>query len=104
MSLLTVRSSPVVLIHFTDQISGGFLHYFTEDFAAMDKFLGTGWANTEFRSYTFDTHDADNAHLIETQESRQRRDQKPLDREEKTNLKRASTDKAASATAIQAKV
>lgn len=65
----------------------------TEDWTGSDRFNGTGWANTEYRTYTFSTHDAANAHLIETPESRQRRtrDTKPLDTEEKTNLKRTST-------------
>lgn len=34
--------------------TGGFLHYITDDWESKDKFPGTGWANTEFRSYTFD--------------------------------------------------
>jgi hypothetical protein len=34
--------------------AGGFLHYITDDWDSKDKFPGTGWANTEFRSYTFD--------------------------------------------------
>lgn len=34
---------------------GGLLHYLTDDWADQEKFPGTGWANTEFRSYTFDT-------------------------------------------------
>lgn len=33
---------------------GGFLHYLTEDHHDKGKFPGTGWANTEFRSYHFD--------------------------------------------------
>lgn len=70
----------------------------------MDRFQGTGWANTEFRSYIFDTHDSKNAHLIETKASKQRRERKPLDQEEVSNLKQTATNNAANVTAIQAKV
>lgn len=57
----------------------------------MQKFAGTGWANTEYRSYSFGSHESDKGHLVETQASRDRRDVKPLDKEERTNLKRTST-------------
>ncbi|KAJ5661925.1 uncharacterized protein N7477_009541 [Penicillium maclennaniae] len=63
---------------------GGFLHYFTEDWEDSSEFQGTGWMNTEYRTFTFsdeehkhdlDGHplDGDNATLIETGESRERR-------------------------------
>ena len=63
---------------------GGFLHYFTEDWEDSSQYQGTGWTNTEFRSYTFseETHkddlegyplEGDNATLVETVESRERR-------------------------------
>ncbi|KAJ5173096.1 phosphoglycerate mutase family protein [Penicillium capsulatum] len=63
---------------------GGFLHYFTEDWEDSSQYQGTGWVNTEFRSFVFseETHtddlegyalDGDNASLVETIESRQRR-------------------------------
>ncbi|KAI9736569.1 MAG: hypothetical protein M1818_006080 [Claussenomyces sp. TS43310] len=52
---------------------GGFLHYFTEDWVGHEKFLGTGWANTEFRSYVFRYENDENASLIETPESCERR-------------------------------
>ncbi|GAB7337930.1 hypothetical protein MBLNU457_4314t1 [Dothideomycetes sp. NU457] len=88
---------------------GGFLHYFTEDWAGHDKFQGTGWANTEFRSYTFAPEGG--AHLIETPESRQRRagTEKPLSKEEQKNLARTTSDKSnddsyQKAQAIQSKV
>ncbi|GAB7337931.1 hypothetical protein MBLNU457_4314t2 [Dothideomycetes sp. NU457] len=129
---------------------GGFLHYFTEDWAGHDKFqgshhhehhhlhlhqhsekfrphhhmgeidlflnellndhrAGTGWANTEFRSYTFAPEGG--AHLIETPESRQRRagTEKPLSKEEQKNLARTTSDKSnddsyQKAQAIQSKV
>lgn len=72
---------------------GGFLHYFTEDWSGSEKFAGTGWANTEFRSYTFSSHEPSEAHLIETPESRMRRagDAKPLDHNEQTQLKQTAT-------------
>jgi hypothetical protein len=45
-------------VHLRDKadidFAGGFLHYITDDWDSKDKFPGTGWANTEFRSYTFD--------------------------------------------------
>ncbi|KAF1981552.1 phosphoglycerate mutase family protein-like protein [Aulographum hederae CBS 113979] len=68
---------------------GGFLHYLTEDWSDHDKFVGTGWANTEFRSYTFDPNGGANASLVETQESLQRRagDSKRLSETEQRNLK-----------------
>ncbi|KAK5163893.1 uncharacterized protein LTR77_010287 [Saxophila tyrrhenica] len=99
---------------------GGYLHYLTEDWSDSARFAGTGWANTEFRSYSSSTYQADEAHFTETQESRRRRlgDEKPLDHNEATQLKRTSTnerkqetsdylDKAAKTNdvqAIQAKV
>nr|ACA34722.1 CtnF [Monascus aurantiacus] len=63
---------------------GGFLHYFTEDWEDSSEYQGTGWANTEFRTFEFaDVEhkddlegyglDGDNATLIETVESRRRR-------------------------------
>lgn len=55
---------------------GGFLHYFTNDWEDSNKYLGTGWLNTETRSYTYaagvDSNDED-AGLVETMESRIRR-------------------------------
>lgn len=75
--------------------TGGFLHYFTEDWNESNKFAGTGWANTEWRSYTFASSlsDPSDAHLSETPESRQRRKggERALDREEHVNLKRTVT-------------
>ncbi|KAF9888655.1 hypothetical protein FE257_008413 [Aspergillus nanangensis] len=64
---------------------GGFLHYFTEDWEESSKYQGTGWLNTEYRTYTFSEEehrddlegyqlDGDNATLVETIESRERRD------------------------------
>ncbi|KAL9113578.1 MAG: hypothetical protein Q9227_002316 [Pyrenula ochraceoflavens] len=55
---------------------GGFLHYFTEDFEDSGVHNGTGWSNTEYRTYTW-TQEAE-AHLIETPESRVRRGKSPV--------------------------
>ncbi|OAX82876.1 hypothetical protein ACJ72_02773 [Emergomyces africanus] len=63
---------------------GGFLHYFTEDWQDSMLYQGTGWRNTEYRTYTFSDSvdqddlygglvDGDNASIIETPESRTRR-------------------------------
>ncbi|KAI9835870.1 MAG: hypothetical protein M1819_001768 [Sarea resinae] len=70
---------------------GGFLHFFTEDWTDSNKYEGTGWTNTEFRSYRFTAGDSDdaNASLIETPESRELRrgTEHPLGEAEKTQLK-----------------
>lgn len=51
---------------------GGLLHYLTEDWEDANQGMGTGWQNTELRSYTFvDEGDADAAHVRETSHSRQ---------------------------------
>lgn len=73
-------------------LPGGFLHYFTEDWVGSEKFTGTGWANTEFRSYTFSSHEPSEAHLLETPDSKRRRtgDAKPLDQNEQTQLKKTA--------------
>ncbi|KAJ5105395.1 phosphoglycerate mutase family protein [Penicillium alfredii] len=63
---------------------GGFLHYFTEDWEDSSQYQGTGWTNTEYRTFEFsdEVHkddlegfelDDDNASLVETIESRHRR-------------------------------
>ena len=94
MSLLTVLSSAALIAYAIALIkSGGFLHYFTEDWSGANRLQGTGWANTEFRSYTFNTSELEEAHLLETSASKQRRygDAKPLDHNEATQLKRTTT-------------
>ncbi|KAI4197364.1 MAG: hypothetical protein LQ346_003017 [Caloplaca aetnensis] len=96
---------------------GGLLHYITEDWTASEKFqgrkwsflkrvtkkfypdayyyyfIGTGWENTEFRSYRFVDEDGGNASLVETEESRTRRndESKPLTKAEKTQLRETAT-------------
>ncbi|KAI9787844.1 MAG: hypothetical protein M1816_007411 [Peltula sp. TS41687] len=74
---------------------GGFLHYFTEDWTDSNRLPGTGWENTEFRSYQFMDEGGDNASLAETQESSQRRrgTEKPLTNDEQLQL-RVATEKA----------
>ncbi|KAF7861845.1 hypothetical protein EAF04_007727 [Stromatinia cepivora] len=73
---------------------GGFLHYFTDDWEDSTLFVGTGWSNTEFRSYNFRAADYTNANasIEETKESRERRKgtEKPLSVEEQRNLKLAA--------------
>ncbi|KAL8951335.1 MAG: hypothetical protein Q9222_002700 [Ikaeria aurantiellina] len=73
---------------------GGLLHYLTEDWTGAAKFQvialqGTGWENTEFRSFHFVEGDDENAAIQETRESKGRRGggEKPLSKEEKTQLK-----------------
>jgi broad specificity phosphatase PhoE len=52
---------------------------------------GTGWANTEYRSYNIGSTKTGQIRLVETAQSRSRRsgDEKPLSKEEQTNLQRA---------------
>lgn len=58
---------------------GGYLHYFTNDWEESNKYLGTGWLNTEARAYTYaaglDSNDEE-ANLEETMKSRIRRGKK----------------------------
>jgi len=72
---------------------GGYLHYFTEDWDDHGRFTGTGWANTETRSYEF-VNDTDNASLQETQASRalRRGREIPLTPDEQREL-RASAER-----------
>lgn len=70
---------------------GGYLHYFTDDWDGAGKFVGTGWANTEFRSYEFVEGDEHGAGLRETRDSRLRRmgHETELGREEQRTLRDA---------------
>ncbi|KAF2116117.1 histidine phosphatase superfamily [Lophiotrema nucula] len=55
---------------------GSFLHFLSEDWMEYAKFGGTGWANTEMRTYTFDLSSVDainNASMRETPSSIARR-------------------------------
>jgi len=74
-------------IHIAVVTHGGFLHYFTEDWNGHDRFVGTGWSNTEWRSYEFASEDDRSASLRELEESRGRRGEKPLSEAEQRNLK-----------------
>jgi len=67
---------------------GGFLHYFTEDWDGALGSVGTGWSNTEFRSYNFVDEDS----IRETKESRERRrgTEKELSRDEQRELRDAA--------------
>lgn len=80
---------------------GGYLHYFTEDWDGHASFTGTGWANTEFRSYNFaDAQGQDaNASLVETKESRQMRkgSEKPLSADEQRELRASAERESADA-------
>jgi broad specificity phosphatase PhoE len=75
---------------------GGYLHYFTEDWEGNEKFTGTGWENTEYRSYEFvdEAFKDSAASLVETMESRAARtgSQKPLTLDEQREL-RASAER-----------
>ncbi|KAI0469061.1 phosphoglycerate mutase-like protein [Xylaria cf. heliscus] len=55
---------------------GGILHFITEDWRGIDPGRGTGWYNTEYRSYEFadKTGQDPNASLEELPESRRRRE------------------------------
>lgn len=87
-----LRSRPerdiVVVTH------GALLHYLTDDWAGMNPTAGTGWMNTEFRTYTFDPSTPVEARLVETQESRTRRlgMEKPPSEAEQRNLKRIAVN------------
>jgi broad specificity phosphatase PhoE len=73
---------------------GAFLHYFSEDWDGSGLFQGTGWANTEVRSYEFaDPSGMDqDASLVETEESKTRRavGEKPLTVAVEDNLRAAA--------------
>lgn len=71
---------------------GGFLHYLTDDWEGNGKFTGTGWANTEYRSYEFVDQTegrGGQASIRETRSSREERrgSEIPLSREEQTQLR-----------------
>lgn len=66
---------------------GGYLHYFTDDWDGHDRFVGTGWSNTEWRSYQFRSEDDEGAALVETEESKSKRQAKPLTETEQRQLK-----------------
>ncbi|PWW78002.1 phosphoglycerate mutase-like protein [Tuber magnatum] len=59
--------------HVVAVLHGGFLHYVTEAWASRGNPLDAGWRNAEFRSFVFVDEDEDNASVIETDESKERR-------------------------------
>ncbi|EAQ85208.1 hypothetical protein CHGG_09222 [Chaetomium globosum CBS 148.51] len=70
------RENPGVDAHVGVVTHGGFLHFLTQDWDGMNPQAGTGWANTEWRSYEFveGVGSADGeARLRETGESWRRR-------------------------------
>lgn len=82
-------------VHIAVVTHGGFLHYFTEDWNGHDRFVGTGWANTEWRSYEFVQPEGvaggdDRASLRELEESRSRRGERPLSEAEQRNLRHSA--------------
>ncbi|KAG5988397.1 hypothetical protein E4U54_004671 [Claviceps lovelessii] len=73
---------------------GGFLHFLTDDWEGVPVDGATAWTNCMFRSYTFEEchEDEDDVRLVETRESRQRRQplaKKPLTWAEERELKAA---------------
>jgi hypothetical protein len=72
---------------------GGFLHYFTEDWEGAERGTGTGWENTEWRSYAFVPR-SEGASLRETRESmvRRRGSERGLTEDEQREL-RASRER-----------
>lgn len=77
-------------VHIAVVTHGGFLHYFTEDWNGHDRFVGTGWANTEWRSYAFVDEGDATASLKELAESCDRRGERPLSEAEQRNLKHSA--------------
>ncbi|KAI1147715.1 histidine phosphatase superfamily [Nemania diffusa] len=72
---------------------GGILHFLTEDWSGIQPGRGTGWENTEYRSYEFvdKTGQDPNASLEELPESRRRRQgsEIPLTDTEKSEMRAA---------------
>lgn len=67
-----------------------FLHYLTEDWGGDGTFYGTGWDNTEFRSYTFVEEEGDNAAIVETEASKARRVEHPPGKTEQKELEQVA--------------
>ncbi|KAK4154759.1 histidine phosphatase superfamily [Chaetomidium leptoderma] len=68
------RGNPGVDAHIVAVTHGGFLHFLTGDWDGMNPTMGTGWANTEWRSYEFSGEEEDGeAGLRETGGSWRRR-------------------------------
>ncbi|KAH8903119.1 phosphoglycerate mutase-like protein [Coniochaeta sp. PMI_546] len=50
---LAARSKDGEEVHIVVVSHGGFIHFFTEDWDGMNPSAGTGWDNTEYRTYEF---------------------------------------------------
>ena len=83
------QSNPGADVNIVVVTHGSYLHHFTEDWEGIEKFTGTGWANTDFRSYEFIGAKDNAASLAETTESWERRrgSDKPLSADEQRELK-----------------
>ncbi|KKY28161.1 putative phosphoglycerate mutase family protein [Diplodia seriata] len=65
---------------------GGLLHSLTQDWSDFDRHDGTGWANMEFRSYTFASNGGDQTPLVETDGSLKHRQGTRMTREDQLQL------------------
>ncbi|MCJ1446563.1 MAG: hypothetical protein MMC23_007068 [Stictis urceolatum] len=83
---------------------GGFVHFLTEDWDDYNKLAGTGWLNTEFRSYEFVSEAGDNASIVETKESRKARVGKEVPLTETEQLAVARTKSSESNGIVPSKV
>jgi broad specificity phosphatase PhoE len=88
------REHPGVDAHIVVVTHGGFLHFLTQDWDGMNPAAGTGWANTEWRTYEFvDAKGEDpEASLRETKVSwrRRRGSAQPLTETEQMELRVAT--------------
>lgn len=68
--------------------------------------IGTGWANTEFRSYEFSKKAGDDTSLVETTASREGRrgTEKPLSKTEQMELRETTNKSWESSGYVQSKV
>ncbi|CZT43250.1 uncharacterized protein RSE6_03255 [Rhynchosporium secalis] len=100
----SLKTNPEQDVEIVVVTHGGYLHYFTEDWTGAGKFVGTGWTNTEVRSYGFVEGDRKGAGLKETRESRIGRigSEKELGKEEQRTL-RDAMEREWSASGYQAK-
>ncbi|KAI4101148.1 MAG: hypothetical protein L6R37_005070 [Teloschistes peruensis] len=83
--------------HVVAVLHGGFLHYLTEDWTGHDDGPGTGWYNTEYRTYQFagtglnlDGWEMYSIREMEESKSRRRKDgfgEKPLGKTERMEYK-----------------
>ncbi|KAL2135772.1 hypothetical protein VTI74DRAFT_6977 [Chaetomium olivicolor] len=67
------RENPGRDAHVVAVTHGGFLHFLTGDWDGVSIERGTGWENTEWRSYEFVEEDGEEARLRETRVSWRRR-------------------------------